>query len=96
MNEKDIVIDSLTFFNRPVFESELESLLFSLRLNNEQMIRKANKAVFGQYLKNVVDCTVTSSNPSSPLIIDGGWLLYQITSFTGFETYGDIDNEYQS
>ena len=80
---------------RPVFESELESTLEdSLRLKNEQMIRKANKAVFGQYLKNIVDCTVTSSNPSSPLIIDGGWLLYQITSFTGFETYGDIANEY--
>ena len=61
------------------------------------MIRKANKAVFGQYLKNVVDCTVTSSNPSSPLIIDGhGWLLYQITSFTGFETYGDKLSPYVS
>jgi len=37
---------------------------------------------------------VTSSKSSSPLIIDGGWLLYQVTSFTGFETYGDIANEY--
>ena len=46
MNEKDIVIDSLTIFNRLVFESELESTLEdSLRFNNEQMIRKANKAV---------------------------------------------------
>ena len=97
VNEKDIVIDSLTIFNRLVFASERESTLEdSLRFNNEQMIRKANKAVFGQYLKNVVDCTVTSSNPSSQLIIDGVWLLYQITSFTGFETYGDIANEYQS
>ena len=62
--------------------------------NNEQIMRKANKAALGQYLKNVVDCTVTLSNPSSPLIIDGGWLLYQVTSFTGFETYSDIANEY--
>ena len=75
MNEKDIDIDSLTIFNRPVFESELESTLEdSLRFNNEQMIRKANKAVFWQYLKNFVDCTVTSSNPSSPLIIGGMWM----------------------
>ena len=97
VNEKDIVIDSLTIFNQLVFASERESTSEdSLRFNNEQIIRKANKAVFRQYLKNVVDCTVTSSNPSSPLIIEGGWLLYQITSFTDFETYGDIANEYQS
>ena len=68
-------------------------MLVSL-FNNEQMMRKANKAALGQYLKNVVDCTVTFSNPSSPLIIDGGWLLYQMTSCTGFETYGDTGNEY--
>ena len=83
MNEKDIVIDSLTIFNRLIFALERESTLEdSLRyeltamlvslFNNEQMMRKANKAALGQYLKNVVDCTVTSSNPSSPLIIDGG------------------------
>ena len=107
MNEKDIVIDSLTIFNRLVFASERESTLeeslqyeltampMSL-FNNEQMMRKANNAALGQYLKTVVDCTVTFSNPSSPLIIDGGWLLYQVTSFKGFETYayGDIANEY--
>ena len=56
MNEKDIVIDSLTIFNRLVFASERESTLEdSLRFNNEQMIRKANEAALGQYLKNVVD-----------------------------------------
>ena len=105
VNEKDIVIDSMTIFNRFFFASERESTLEdSLRyeltamlmrlFNNEQMMRKANKAVFGQHLKNVVDCTVTYSNPSASLIIDGGWLLYQINSCTGFETYGDIANEY--
>ena len=62
--------------------------------NNEQIMRKANNASLGKYLKNVVDCTVTSSNPFSPLIIGGGWLLYHITSFTGFETYADIANKY--
>ena len=105
VNEKDIVIDSLTIFNLLVFASERESTLedslqyeltampMSL-FNNEQMTRKANKAALGQYLKNVFDCTVISTNPSSPLIIDGGWQLYPITSFTGFETYGDIANEY--
>ena len=107
VNEKDIVIDSLTIFNRLVFASERESTLeeslqyeltampMSL-FNNEQMMRKANKAALGlgQYLKNVVDCNVTSSKSSSPSIIDGGWLLYQVTSFTGFETYGDIANAY--
>ena len=99
MNEKDIVIDSFTIFNRLVFASERESTLeeslqydltampMSL-FNNEQMMRKANKAAL------VVDFTVTFSNPFSPLIIDGGWLLYQVTSFTGFETYGDIADEY--
>ena len=68
-------------------------MLMSL-FNNEQMMRKANNAALGQYLKIFVDCTVTSSNPSSPLLIDGGWLLYQIDSCTGFEIYGDIANEY--
>ena len=62
--------------------------------NNEQMMIKANKAALGQYLKNVVDCTVISSNPSSSLIIDGRRLMYQMTSCTGFETCGDIANEY--
>ena len=39
VNEKDIVIDSLTIFNRLVFTSERESTLEdSLRFNNEQMI----------------------------------------------------------
>ena len=56
-------------------------------------MRKANKAALGQHLKNVVDCTVTSSNPSSTSVIDGGWLLYQANSCTGFETNGDIANE---
>ena len=43
MNEKDIVIDSLTIFNRIVivFASKRESTLEdSLRFNNEQMIKK--------------------------------------------------------
>ena len=65
MNEKDIVIDLLTIFNRLVSASEREStfedslryeltaMLMSL-FNNEQMVRKANKAALGQYL-NVVD-----------------------------------------
>ena len=61
MNEKDIVTDSLTIFNRLVFASEQEyTLEDSLRFNNEQTIRKANKAAFGQYFKNVVDCTPPS------------------------------------
>ena len=102
VNEKDIVIDSLTIFVfaierkstlEEILQYELTAIPMSL-FNNEHMMRKANKAALGQYLKNVVDCTVKFSNPSSPLIIDGGWLLYQVTSFTGFETYGDIANEY--
>ena len=42
-------------------------------------MRKANKAALGQYLKNLVDCTMTSSNPSSPLIIGGGWLVATVS-----------------
>ena len=39
VNEKDIVIDSLTIFNRLVFASERESTLEdSLRFDNEEMI----------------------------------------------------------
>ena len=49
--------------------------------NNEQMMRKANKAALGHYLKNVVDCTVTISNLSSPLIIYGGWLVATLSSY---------------
>ena len=52
MNEKDIVIDSLTIFNQLVFASEQESTLEdNLRFKNEQTIRKANKAALGQYFK---------------------------------------------
>ena len=65
VNEKDIVIDSLTIFNRLVFASERESTLeeslqyeltampMSL-FNNEQMMRNANKAALGQYLLLIV------------------------------------------
>ena len=33
-------------------------------------------------------------NSTIPLLIDGGWLLHQITSFAGCETYRDVANLY--
>ena len=37
---------------------------------------------------------VTSLDFNSPIVIDGRWLLHQITSFTGCETYRDVAREY--
>ena len=62
--------------------------------SEEQMMKKGSKADLGTYLKNFGSSSVTSVNDNIPLIIDGGWLHHQISSFIGCPTYGDVDNEY--
>ena len=107
VNQKEVAIDSQILFDRLIFAADRDSTLkeilaFELTVlplslfNNEQMLRKANKAVFGKFLKNI--CTTSKveahCNSTIPLLIDGGWLLHQITSFAGCETYRDVANLY--
>ena len=92
VNQKEVAIDSQILFDRLIFAADRdstlkESLAFELTVlplslfNNEQMLRKANKAVFGKFLKNI--CTTSKveahCNSTIPLLIDGGWLLHQIS-----------------
>ena len=57
-------------------------------------MRKGSKADLGTYLKIFGSSSVTSVIDNIPLIIDGGWLLHQISSFIGFPPYGDVDDKY--
>ena len=59
------------------------------------MMRKANKAALGNYLTDKNDLTVTTSNSMNPLVIDGGWFLYQLSSFLkGCDDFGAVAKEY--
>ena len=60
--------------------------------DEKQMMRKANKGALGKCLKKLGSPSnpVTSLARNSPIVIDGGWLLHQITTFLGCETYGDV------
>ena len=59
-----------------------------------QMMRKANKAALGKYLKKLNDLTLTTSSSKSPLIIDDGWLLHQPSSFNGCDTFDNVAQKY--
>ena len=53
--------------------------------DNDQYMRKANKAALGTLLKDLV--TTVECTENTCLVIDGGWLLHQ-GSFKSGETYG--------
>ena len=97
LNDRKVVIDSMKLFNRLILIADREttieeSLKFELTVvpmslfDDSQMMRKANKAALGKYLKKLNDLTVTgkTSNSKGPLIIDGGWLIHQLSSFKGY------------
>ena len=72
---------------------ELSVVPMSL-FDDYQMMRKANKAALGKYLKKLNDLTLTTNSSKSPLIINGGWLLHQLSSFKGCETFDNVAQEY--
>ena len=100
--DTSVVVDSLILFNRlsSIAERELslfESLAFELTqmplslFDHKQRMRKPNKASLSKHLKG--DIAAIASPPSTKLVLDGGWLLYQC-SFVSGESYGSIANKY--
>ena len=59
-----------------------------------QMMRKSDKAALGSYLKNINQSTLKSCSFTIPLVIDGGWLIHQLSSFKGCDNYGEVAMEY--
>ena len=57
------------------------------------MERNGSRVDLGTFLKNFGSSSVTSVNDNIPLIMDGGWRLCKISSFTNFPTYGTVANE---
>ena len=105
VNSKSVVIDSLKLFNRLVLVSDRETTIedsfkFELTVmpmslfDQYQMMRKSNKAAYGKFLKDKIGPLVTSSNFTTPLVIDGGWFLYQLNSFQGCHNFEGVAKEY--
>ena len=94
------VIDSLALFNRLIMISDRQgevSDAFSFELtpmplslfDQSQNMRKPQKSVLGQHLK-AFDSTDPIVEQSPSVVIDGGWLLYQLSSYQSGETFGKI------
>ena len=95
---RTVVIDATKLFNRLVLITEREgsikdALKFELTdlpmslFDDKQHMRKSQKAILGKLLKTQ---TSAANRPSSmPLIVDGGWLLYQC-NFESGETFDKI------
>ena len=105
VNSKSVVIDSLKLFNRLVLVSDRETTIedsfkFELTVmpmslfDQYQMMRKSNKAAYGKFLKDKIGPLVTSSNFTTPLVIDAGWFLYQLNSFQGCHNFEGVAKEY--
>ena len=58
------------------------------------MMRKSDKVALGIYFKNINQSTLKSYSFNIPLIIDGGWLIHQPSSFKGCDNYGEVTKEY--
>ena len=58
------------------------------------MMRKSDKVGLGRYLKNINQSTLKSCSFNIPLIIRGGWLIHQLSSFKGCDNYGEVTKEY--
>ena len=99
IQKQKVVSESLKLFTRLTIASqrdltikdslgyELTTLPMSL-FDEKQYMRKANKPNLGQYLKSFADPNPIPCNVNQ-LVIDGGWLLYQI-SFTTKQTFNEI------
>ena len=61
-----------------------------------QMMRKSDQVALGRYLKNINQYTLKSCSFNIPLIIDGGWLIHQLSSFKGCDNYDEVTKEYLS
>ena len=108
VNEKKIHLDSLRFFNRLIIlaqwdmtvetslEYELTPLPLSLFSNKDQKMNKANKAIFSKTsLKALTNPLDLTDQPSSSLVVDGGWLLYMVKWEQG-QTWQEIADSYLS
>ena len=102
VNGKKLVIDSLKLFNRLIIISEREvktkqALQFELTptpmslFDKDQKLRKSDKAALARVLKAFVE--LVEKHPSTSLVIDGGWLLHNV-SWEANLTWKDIAERY--
>ena len=105
VNDRKVFVDSLKLFNRLVLISDREttleeSLKFELTVvpmslfDEHQMMRKANKSALGLYLKKMDTSTVKTKNSNRPLVVDGGWLLHQLSTYKDCNTFEDVARNY--
>ena len=92
MNDRSLAVDLVKLFNRLVLVADRETtiegcLTYELTVlpmslfDQYQMMRKSDKAALGKYLKNINQSTLKSCSFTIPLVIDGGWLIHQLSSF---------------
>ncbi len=106
VNEKKIHLDSLKLFNRLIIlaqrdmtvetslQYELTPFPLSLFSNKNQKMNNANKAGFSKTsLKDLTDLLDLTNQPSSTLVVDGGWLLYMVKWEQG-QSWQEIANSY--
>lgn len=103
VKDKKIILDNLKLFNRLMIVGERElSINESLRhelttlpmslFSEDQFMRKANKASFGNHLKDLV-VPVSECYGIKTSVIDGGWLIHQIKWVQG-KTFGEVSKSY--
>ena len=51
----------------------------AILFDNEQFMRKASKYKLGQNIKNRVTSRNMDNNRNSGVVVDGGWLIHQLT-----------------
>ena len=62
--------------------------------DNYKMIWKSNKGALGQYLKKLCNLTVAAGHSNNLVVIDGGWLLHQLSSYSGCDASESKSKEY--
>ena len=104
-NQAGSEVNAMKFFNRLVifaqrevnleaaFEYELGPIPVSLFSTKDQLMYEADKAAFGQVLKQKVSTTVLHRANVGLMVIDGGWLLRQCSWEKG-DTWATIGSKY--
>ena len=57
-------------------------------------VRRRRTSLLGRYLKNINQSTLKSCSFTIPLVIDGGWLIHQLSLFKGCNNYGEVTKEF--
>ncbi|KAE8297839.1 hypothetical protein D5F01_LYC02310 [Larimichthys crocea] len=90
----DIILAQRAMTVETSLQYELTSFPLSMFSNKNQKMNKPNKAGFSKTsLKDLTDPLDLTNQPSSTLLVDGGWLLYMVKWEQG-QSWQEVANSY--